>query len=606
MASSKSYFIAAVLATAAILSPCAAADFTPHATQPRLLDLIPADSCRACHQAGQSSQRPTSPWNSWAGSMMAHAGRDPVFWAALDVANSDAPGSGDFCLRCHLPEAWLQGRVAKDGLGNTNPGGANGCALLGDHDDGDSYEIDYSGVTCHVCHRQNENGPGGATTRRENANLWIDIDSCGGEPCRYGPYQYSEPGFQPPPHVYSPSQFVQRGEFCGSCHDVTTPITDTGPFRTLRDAAGADTGIPFPIERTFSEWRASAYADKVFADGFAESEPRTQVERYGQTCQACHMRNSTNPDAQACNFGGARGTNLPVHEFAGANVWVLGLVRTLYGGIAGLDRELEIDQAIAVARQMLASSANVAVTVQSFAGGTLNARVRVTNLTGHKLPTGYAEGRRLWLEVAAYANGSDTPFWRSGVYDAATGLLTNGDSPVKVYEVEHGVWDSAANGGAGGCVTTDNLGRKQFHFVLNDCIAKDNRIPPLGFRGGTNPELRPVGATYPQTSPGSGILVNYDDVAYAIPVPLGTATPIEVRATLRHQVASRDYIEFLRDEAARVNVPSETAMCSAQRPGGLSTGPRNQRRADFLYDLWTSNGRSPPEPVASGSVQATP
>lgn len=583
-----------------------ATDFTPAGTQPGVHAVLPSAGCRGCHGSQLPQQADSIPWDTWAGSMMSHATRDPVFWAALDVANADIPGSGDYCLRCHAPQAWLDGRVAKNGAGGTVAGGANGCALLGDHDDDDETDRDFSGIGCHVCHRQTETGPSGEVARRENANLWIDDSSCGGQPCRYGPYAYSEPGFITPPHVHAPSQFVQRSEFCGTCHDVTTPITDSGPVRTLRDASGSNTDIPFPIERTFGEWRSSIYADRLFADGFAESEPRTQAERYGQTCQACHMRNATDPAAQACTFGGERGANLPVHEFAGANVWVLGLIRTLYAGVNGLDREPEIDRAIALARQMLASSANVAVSVQSFAGGTLNARVRVTNLTGHKLPTGYAEGRRLWLEVAAYANGSDTPFWRSGVYDAATGLLTNGDSPVKVYEVEHGVWDSAANGGTGGCVTTDNLGRKQFHFVLNDCIAKDNRIPPLGFRGGTNPELRPVGATYPQTAPGSGILVNYDDVAYAIPVPVGTAAPIEVRATLRHQVASRDYIEFLRDEAARVNVPSETAMCSAQRPGGLSTGPRNQRRADFLYDLWTSNGRSPPEPVASGSVQATP
>ena len=42
--------------------------------------------------------------------MMAQAGRDPLFWAALDVANNDVPGIGDFCLRCHSPAGWLDGR----------------------------------------------------------------------------------------------------------------------------------------------------------------------------------------------------------------------------------------------------------------------------------------------------------------------------------------------------------------------------------------------------------------------------------------------------------------------------------------------------------------
>ena len=39
--------------------------------------------------------------------------------------------------------------------------------------------------------------------------------------------------------------------------------------------------------------------------------------------------------------------------------------------------------------------------------------VRVTNLTGHKLPTGYPEGRRMWLNVQA-RDGDDVLIWESG------------------------------------------------------------------------------------------------------------------------------------------------------------------------------------------------
>ena len=33
--------------------------------------------------------------------MMSQAGRDPLMWAALYIANIDAPQSGEYCLRCH-------------------------------------------------------------------------------------------------------------------------------------------------------------------------------------------------------------------------------------------------------------------------------------------------------------------------------------------------------------------------------------------------------------------------------------------------------------------------------------------------------------------------
>jgi hypothetical protein len=47
---------------------------------------------------------------------MAQAGRDPLMWAALEIANRDAPNSGEYCLRCHTPKGWLEGHSqAADG-----------------------------------------------------------------------------------------------------------------------------------------------------------------------------------------------------------------------------------------------------------------------------------------------------------------------------------------------------------------------------------------------------------------------------------------------------------------------------------------------------------
>jgi hypothetical protein len=36
--------------------------------------------------------------------------RDPLFRAALAIANQDIEGIGEFCLRCHAPRGWLEGR----------------------------------------------------------------------------------------------------------------------------------------------------------------------------------------------------------------------------------------------------------------------------------------------------------------------------------------------------------------------------------------------------------------------------------------------------------------------------------------------------------------
>jgi hypothetical protein len=315
------------------------------------------------------------------------------------------------------------------------------------------------------------------------------------------------------------------------------------------------------------------------------------------------MRSSTSPDARACvnNPAGSRQGNLPVHEFVGANTWVPRLIKAKYGGPGQLDRESAFDRTIAWAREMLTDrSADVAVTLDPFVAGqsTLVAKVKVTNLSGHKLPTGYGEGRRMWLNVVARDAANQVVF-ESAAYDTATAVLSE-DSQARIYDIQQGIWDSASST----CKVADALGRKQFHLVLNNCIAKDTRIPPLGFRGGSDPTLRPVGRVYPPTAPGSDRLVNYDLATYAIAVPPGTALPITVKATLKHQIASRDYIEFLQREAALGSIPAENTLCSASPERPFDVGPQNVNRGQYLYDLWNDPalGKSPPEDMRSAAA----
>ena len=109
-----------------------------------------------------------------------------------------------------------------------------------------------------------------------------------------------------------------------------------------------------------------------------------------------------------------------------------------------------------------------------------------------------------------------------------------------------------------------------FHLVAKHCIAKDTRIPPLGFQPATvgDPngyELRPIPVGYyPETTAGSGILVNYDTAAYALPVPVGSVGPLTATARLYYQTSSREYMEFLRDEAIANGTQGENQMCAGQ------------------------------------------
>ena len=267
------------------------ADFTPGGTQPGLdFSMDPPNSCRGCHAplSGDPQFNYFMPYTSWSGSMMANAGRDPVFWAALDVANNDIPGAGDFCLRCHAPSAWLAGRVFKDGDGGT-VAGTDGCMLIGDVDRPDN---DFSGVTCHLCHRMVDENEVGERAGLDNAAFAIDDGMCGGIPCRHGPYTYGA-GEDPPPQAWAFSSYHTQSAQCASCHNVTSP------GQTLIDQSGVDTGIPYPIERTYTEWTQSTFGDPLFADS-VEQNPDESLAAV--TCQTCHMADPMDPDAHSCRF----------------------------------------------------------------------------------------------------------------------------------------------------------------------------------------------------------------------------------------------------------------------------------------------------------------
>jgi hypothetical protein len=570
----------------------AALDYTPHGTQPGLVHaFVSSDNCAGCHASTDNSDATFFPWNTWAGSMMANATRDPVFWAALDVANHDQPGVGDYCLRCHTPSGWYGGRVVKNGSGGAVDG-SNGCLLQGDYASGDNG--DYSGESCHFCHRLVNQGPQGQVAYHDNANAWLDDGDCdgAGQPCRRGPYTYAigDPVAEPP-HPWAYSSYHQQSEICGICHNVTTPDTSAGPLKTLIGAGGIDSGIPFPAERTFSEWQQSDFGDLIFRDRLGDSAAFTPALARGEQCQGCHMPTSTDPSAHACTFAdpGSRSGNLLVHSFAGGNTWVPSILRGEFG--SALSRTSAYKQTIRAAQQMQLNAAQVDLVPGAFIAptasipGSLALSVRVINLSGHKLPTGYAEGRRLWLNVQVH-DANSALIAESGAYDASTGVLTT-DAQARIYEILQGIWDSSG----GGSCRTNVAGAAQFHFVLNNCIAKDNRIPPLGFAGGSDPETMPVAYSYPSVG---ARLVNYDDAAYSFSVPAATPLPLSVSATLFYQTSSKDYIEFLNNEA--LAFAGENILCNGGPARPFTVGPQARTRGMYLYQLWNNAANDPAQP----------
>ncbi len=496
-------------------------------TQPGHLDTLIPDSvdCDICHS------EPI--YDRWRGTMMSQSGRDPLMWAALAVANHDAPGVGDYCLRCHTPKGWLEGR--------SHP--ADGSALQG--------QDTSNGVACAVCHRMVDPRPtasGGAPDATVRSALTATVPGTyvgsatsivDPDDNRRGPFEFPQ-GL--PYHTAYQTAFLgqwsdadTRARLCGTCHNVDNPLLSWDEGRdeywpnqmdAAAPASDLEDGDLFRIESTYDEWRNSAYAHGgVEAPQFAGDDPDGLVE----ACQDCHLQRITgaaadeqfNPITRDCQTVGC----LPEHVMVGGNAWLPQILQDEDWRLHAAGEADYLDATFREARSMLQKAARMTVTLTT-SGTQKVATVRVINEAGHKLPTGYPEGRQMWINLKAY-DAADNVVYESGGYDPDTGQLDRADT--KVYEAKQGISEDLA-------AVVEKPTGASFHFMLNNEVVKDNRIPPRGYTQAAfdEPGLRPVGATYEDGQ-------YWDDTVYVMP-----GETERVLATLYYQTASKEYIDFLR------------------------------------------------------------
>lgn len=498
-------------------------DFFLPGSQPDISRSFDSPSfCSNCHGGYDNNAEPTY---TWQGSMMSQAMRDPLFLAALAIANQDAPGSGDLCLRCHAPAGWLSGRsVPTDGSALT----------LNDRE----------GVDCHFCHElvdplsTNSQDSAiinalGTNKPPQSGNGMYVVDIV--DKIKRGPYNDANAT-----HGTIYSSFYSKSEFCATCHDVSNPaFSKVGNNYVLNDldtkATSFNTYHIFPVERTYSEWKMSAYNT---TPGGIESSVFGGNKTHVSTCQDCHMKDVT---GYGCNKSSVPlRSDLPQHDFTGGNTFVPKLI-TDGVNIAALNA------GILRARNMLKNAATLDLTVTKNELY-FDANVKITNETGHKLPSGYPEGRRMWINLTAYDIIGKIIF-ESGAYNPTTAELNKKDTynnDSKIYEAKLGL---------------SSTGAESFHFALNNIVIKDNRIPPRGFTNSNFEAIQspPIGYSY---SDGD----YFDETEFQLPLYTH-----RINVKLLYQTTSKEYIDFLKIE--------NTTNSAGQ----------------LLFNLWESNGKSTPE-----------
>jgi cytochrome P460 len=619
------------------------------APSPNPNQFLTSDQCMGCHSAGtygnvmmySGTKQPdgstpvmnVSPYGEWRWSPMGLAGRDPVFYAQLEseiefvkTFFKDDPAKvaekiktiNNTCFKCHgvMGKRRLDDDHGGPGQGDFDP---QVVYATYDNDPPPNKSSVYGalardGVSCMACHRIVEDKGPFIDFLKNN----ITGNFTTGDPAElFGPFQDSEIVTDPmnnslgikPKH----SPYIKNSRMCGNCHTINLPLMDNPE---------ADPNKPHLEQVTYLEWLNSGYQNELGTNSRA------------QTCQDCHMPTKYSNSKGTLNIRVIKqpiafieddqypqtGNRLPDekirvrfrdkgfarHQLQGLNVTLLEMFRQFMSpyksngtnifanvilgvrqndymsGLDGLSNAID-----GFVQQAQNSTAEVSVTEPTISNEKLIADVKVTNKTGHRLPSGVGF-RRAFLEFRVIDNDTGNTVWCSGctnelgVITKGAGserlaselfdVYTDGTKPATLgypaacnktipgvtpqHYQRHYFWDPQKNSGSSitrqdqvqiyeelnlnvQCAMTTS-------FLRRDYQLKDNRLLPFGWSstGPLNPDKSPyIPADYlhetfpvsvggdPAYADGSGTNV----VRYEIPLSAFAGKNVSITATLYYQ-----------------------------------------------------------------------
>jgi hypothetical protein len=381
------------------------------------------------------------------------------------------------------------------------------------HSDSRPTALAADGVSCTVCHQiegdnfgQSDSFTGGFLIDRnhpwEERRIFgpLEVDSGRATVMR------SASAFRP-----TESAHVQQSELCATCHTLYTHALSPG---------GA--GVVLPEQMPYLEWTNSDFPEQ-------------------QSCQACHMPVVSDSTAVTSVLGRPR-ADVSRHVFLGGNAFMLRMLNRYRSelGVSALPQELE-----AAARRtethLQTAAASLSIQRAQLSDGRLEALVRVENLAGHKLPSGYPS-RRVWIEFTVQ-NAAGEAVFRSGALEPDGSVLGNdNDRDPGLFEQHHSRISSAEQvqvyesimAAPDGSVTTGLLTAVDY--------LKDNRLLPRGFdKAGAVSDVAVLGAA----TQDEDFVGGSDGVLYSVEVP-PTAGPFQIEAILWFQPIGRRWAENLR------------------------------------------------------------
>lgn len=284
----------------------------------------PSDQCGGCHAEQLAMYRD---------SMHAKAFTNPLFNA--QYFNDVVPRAqrdrrlipeARRCIACHAPIVFM-----------------NYTGLVSTPAQARYFE---TGVTCDFCH---------TLAGYDDDGDYLQVKS--GR--KQGPFEVSGAAT----HHSEYSEFMQRADFCGRCHDATNHI-----------------GLE--VKSTYSEWRGSSYA------------------RDGVTCQECHMNRDGFLKKGVAEFDRGPAARMNIGAVARKQKEHVKLYNHSF---PGAHSPLQLEDALSVDFRIGVRSPD--------ASGQFPFSINVNNeRSGHKMPSGSSDLRFMWLVVTATtADGKQLP-----------------------------------------------------------------------------------------------------------------------------------------------------------------------------------------------------
>ncbi|MCC6405546.1 MAG: hypothetical protein IT453_00170 [Planctomycetes bacterium] len=469
---------------------------------------LSAERCALCHSRSPEASALTtlsgddvSPHGTWRATAMANASRDP-YWRAqvareCELAPDAAASIETFCARCHAPTAVHDAVLFERDVPRL-------ATLALD-------PLADEGVTCTVCHQAQPDGLG--TEETFDGRLPIRDEGR-----IFGPFANPAIGPMRMHTGYTPTEgaHIRRSALCGSCHTLRT--------------AHAPNASPFIEQSPYLEWRNSEFSDE---DGARDTS---------RSCQDCHM-----PEAGSMriarmptgfDFNIAVREGVKSHAFVGANAFLLDLLRT-HAQRLGIDVPAAAFERAAAANRAALAHETARATIERVTRDAerLSFDVRVENLTGHKLPTGYPS-RRMWLAVDVTHRGERV--FGSGLFDERGRLIGVADELALEHfdRIERAdqaqVYESIAVDGEGHVTTAlSRMARR----------SKDSRLLPRGWTadGPHAAETSPAGV-----EGDDDFRAGEDTVTYSLALPESARGELRIVVNLVYQPIPPAWVDGLR------------------------------------------------------------